>query len=610
MNKLTKKCVAAIASLAMAGTLCVAGAVTMASVAWGVPKPVIPQGQQKPLADSPDAPWFKPATGDTTHQTKTEGTLTIKKYKYKDEGNHQGDALDGAKFTLTKVTKIGTDTLKYDEFSTWSKIAGIVDKLNRGDAKGAGIELGKTADDKKEATTANGTATINNLPVGLYKVVETPPAGYGAADMTEFYITMPLIKSETTGGATTTTYDWNPTIEPKNKDLSKTFTKTLDNGTGHNSVLAKDKTLYYTISASVNRIKSGTLTKEDLDGFAVFDDFPTDAFTAVATASDAVDSVKMGTGKDDKLTATDDYTVESKKNDTQATKTEAGDDKGLEAGRTRILVKFTHAGLTKIANKLNAVKNGEDPKVEVTIKLNISDTYQSGTAPTDEKTQEQNGKNKIVNKSGFFPASPEGTPDGDKPGPIVSGDGDDDKGTSTVKFGWFDVLKYDAADEGKQTKTGLAGAEFKLFNSKDKAEACARALTEEQNSADGNAQLNCNAASSTFKGDEAKTQTGGKLKAAVKVEADTDIYLVEVKAPEGYARLPKVQQVKVEEGKLKVVEFSNTKKSSVNKWTWFNLPATGATGVILFALAGMGLIAASVFLYMRNRKEEEQQAKA
>ena len=98
------------------------------------------------------------------------------------------------------------------------------------------------------------------------------------------------------------------------------------------------------------------------------------------------------------------------------------------------------------------------------------------------------------------------------------------------------------------------------------------------------------------------------MKAAVKVQAGTNIYLVEVKAPEGYIRLPEVKAVNVEEGKLKIVDFSNTKKNTFG--TWFNLPATGATGVIIFALAGMGLIAASVFLYMRNRKEEEQQQNA
>ena len=605
MNKLTRKCVAAIASLAMAGTLCVAGAVTMAGVAWGVPKPAPNQGQQKPLADSPDAPWFKPATGDTTHQTKTEGTLTINKYKYKSDGDHKDGGLDGAKFTLTKVTKIDKVDLKYNEFSTWSTIAGIVDKLNRGDAVGAKITLGEGAGNVYTATTANGTAaTIQNLPVGLYKVVETPPAGYGAADKTEFYITMPLIETKTEGNNTTTTYNWNKTIEPKNKDISKTFTKKLDDGKDHNSVLAKDKTLYYTISAAVNRTKSGTLTKEDLDGFAVFDDFPTAAFGTNVDSS-AVKSVTFGEGENNKLTVTDDYTVSI----VDSSSSDANEKKSLDNDRKRILVKFTPAGLGKIAEKLNAVTNGQDPKVDVTIKLDLNADYQGGDVPTGDKKSTTNVE--VKNKSGFFPASTKSTPDADKPGPIVSGD--DDKGTSTVKYGWFDVFKYDAAEESKEAskRTGLSGAEFRLFDTKEKAEACAKALTEEQNSADGNAQVNCNAASSEFKGEDAKTQANtGKLKAPVKVQADTDIFLVEVKAPEGYIRLPRVETVRVEEGKLKTVPFSNTKKSATGPWTWFNLPATGAAGVILFALAGMGLIAASVFLYMRNRKEEEQQAKA
>lgn len=603
MNKLTKKCVAAIASLAMAGTLCVAGAVTMTSVAWGAgPKPGIPQGQQQPLGDSPDAPWCKKKDGGACDNLKTEGTLTIKKYKYKSDGDHKDGGLDGAKFTLTKVTKIDKVDLKYNEFSTWSTIAGIVDKLNRGDAAGAKITLGEGAGNVYTATTTNGTATINNLPVGLYKVVETPPAGYGAADKTEFYITMPLIETTTESNNTTTTYNWNKTIEPKNKDISKTFTKKLDNGEGHNSVLAKDKTLYYTISASVNRTKSGTLSADDLNGFAVFDDFPTAAFASPTDASSAVESVKIGDGDDAGLTATDDYTVSIVK-----TSSEEGG-KNLESTRNRILVKFTHAGLGKIAEKLNAVTNGQDPKVDVTIKLDLNADYQGGDAPAEGQQNTTNVE--VKNKSGFFPASTKSTPDADKPGPIVSGD--DDKGTSTVKYGWFDVFKYDASEESKEAskRTGLPGAEFRLFDTKEKAEKCARALTQEQNSVE-KAAVNCNAASSEFKGEDAKTQANtGKLKAPVKVQADTDIFLVEVKAPEGYIRLPRVETVRVEEGKTTTVPFSNTKKSATGPWTWFNLPATGAAGVILFALAGMGLIAASVFLYMRNRKEEEQQAKA
>ncbi|KXA15846.1 SpaH/EbpB family LPXTG-anchored major pilin [Gardnerella pickettii] len=575
MNKLTRKCVAAVASLAMAGTLCVAGAVTMASVAWGVPKP----GPVQAPADN--SPWGK-------KQDKT-GTLTINKFKYADavdgEGHHKGEALNGATFTLKKVTKIGGVDLDYTKFETWSKIAGIVGALNRGDEASANLTFDNS---NPTSTVSNNTTTFENLPEGLYKVVETPPAGYGAADMTEFYITMPLIEPANK----TNPYNWNPTINPKNKDISKTFTKKLDDGKDHNSVLAKDKTLYYTISASVNRTKSGTLSADDLNGFAVFDDFPTAAFASPTDASSAVESVKIGDGDDAGLTATDDYTVSIVK-----TSSEEGG-KNLESTRNRILVKFTDAGLKKIADKLNGITNGQDPKVNVAIKLDLSEDYQKGTAPTDTTSTEQNGKNEVVNKSGYFQASPKGTPN---PDPIVSGD--DDGGTSKVKYGWFDVFKYDAADEGKKDRTGLPGAEFRLFNTEEKANACAEKLVDASKDADNIAE--CSAASSTFKGEEATTQeTTGKLKAAVKVQAGTNIYLVEVKAPEGYIRLPEVKAVNVEEGKLKIVDFSNTKKNTFG--TWFNLPATGATGVIIFALAGMGLIAASVFLYMCNRKEEEQ----
>ncbi|MFU0542525.1 SpaH/EbpB family LPXTG-anchored major pilin [Gardnerella pickettii] len=578
MNKLTRKCVAAVASLAMAGTLCVAGAVTVSSVAWAKPGPV------QPSADN--SPWGK--------KKDKIGTLTINKFKYADavdsEGHHKGEALNGATFTLKKVTKIGGVDLDYTKFETWSKIAGIVGALNRGDEASANLTFDNS---NPTSTVSENVTTFSNLPEGLYKVVETPPAGYGAADMTEFYITMPLIETKTVDGATTTTYNWNPTINPKNKDISKTFTKKLDDGKDHNSVLAKDKTLYYTISASVNRTKSGTLSADDLNGFAVFDDFPTAAFASPTDASSAVESVKIGDGDSaTELTKNTDYNISIVKASTE----EGG--KSLETDRNRILVKFTGDGLTKIANKLNAVTNGQDPKVNVAIKLDLSEDYQKGTAPADENSTETNGKNEVVNKSGYFQASPKGTPN---PDPIVSGD--DDGGTSKVKYGWFDVFKYDAADEGKKDRTGLPGAEFRLFNTEEKANACAEKLVDASKTADNIAE--CKAGSSTFKGEEATTQeTTGKLKAAVKVQAGTNIYLVEVKAPEGYIRLPEVKAVNVEEGKLKIVDFSNTKKNTFG--TWFNLPATGATGVIIFALAGMGLIAASVFLYMRNRKEEEQ----
>ncbi|RFT26104.1 LPXTG cell wall anchor domain-containing protein, partial [Gardnerella vaginalis] len=117
------------------------------------------------------------------------------------------------------------------------------------------------------------------------------------------------IGSMTSAGATkATTFNWSPEISPKNKDLSKSFSKKLDDGKGHNSVLAKDGTLDYTIKAKVNRTKSGDLTKDDISGFAVFDDFPTAAF-GTNVESSAVKSVSFGDGDDAELTSNTDYEV-------------------------------------------------------------------------------------------------------------------------------------------------------------------------------------------------------------------------------------------------------------------------------------------------------------
>lgn len=72
MKKFTNKFVAAVASLAMAGTLCVAGAVTVAGVAWankpGVSQPSVNKGSK--------APW---ETG-----APESGSLTIVKCRKKD----------------------------------------------------------------------------------------------------------------------------------------------------------------------------------------------------------------------------------------------------------------------------------------------------------------------------------------------------------------------------------------------------------------------------------------------------------------------------------------------------------------------------------------------
>lgn len=591
MNKLTNKCVAAIASLAMAGTLCVAGAVTMSSVAWGVPRPPV---HQNPIASK--APW------DKENNTQT-GTITIFKcdaYAPTDANSPSCPAKHKplkATFKVTKVEKVNNETLNYASEKDWAKLADVVNDLNRNDE--TKITLGTGDDNVKTGTTDenSGKKEFTGLSLGLYKVEETQaPAGYGANDMSVFYITLPLIKQGKDGKAE---YDYKPVVHPKNKNLTSTLKKVLSTDKGDNFVDVKDD-IVYEISAGVNH-PTGTLNADSIKDFAVFDDAPNDTFETISE-DNVIKSVTVD-GLEKALEKKTDYTVSVTSNEATDAVTTDGDTKGLAAKHTRILVKFTPAGLGKIAGALNdAQKNKKDePQVHVKFKFQLNKDYKDGTAPTDPNEKEENGHNKIVNKSGFFKAHA-GNADKD-PDPIISGD--DDNGTSTNTFGYLQVNKHD-----KKTGAGLSDAEFKLFNSKDKADACNAALLKEtKDQTQAAAENNCtDGASTNFNG---KTVEGGKFKDAFKALAGKDIYLVEMKAPTNYMRYPGAVAVKLEEGKTKTVDFPNSKIEDTGINTpWFNLPATGAAGVIIFAVAGMGLIAASVFLYMRNRKEEEQQQNA
>lgn len=579
MNKLTRKCVAAIASLAMAGTLCVAGAVTMASVAWGTPGPLV---IQTPAAK---APWEQGAPGMGTLKIVKCDAATVSGSNGASECPADHKPIKDVEFTVTKIDKIKVDnsdvTLNLKEYSSWQAISKIVTKLNTGDIAAGDLTLATTSETLK--TDENGKAEKTGLAIGLYKVEETKtPEGYGANDVQVFYMTLPLIEYKTEGNTTKAIYNYNPVVKPKNKDISKNITKTLDKS---KTFAVVGDTIAYTISAEVNKSKpaNGNLTKDDIQGFAVFDDAPNAAFASVT--SDAVKKVKIG-GEELNNDATNTYYNVST---ITASDSNNADSKDLATGHTRILVKFTEAGLEKIAEKINTATGNNAPKVEVDLEFTISDGYKNTTAPEGDNASTDTNKEEIVNKSGFFA----GHKKGETPTPPIIPDG----GKSTVDFGYLQVDKYNSEDENKK----LEKAEFKLFTDKDKANACSQGLMENKELANIDA---CKAASASFDG---KTNTEGKFQTPFKTIAG-QVYLIESKAPEGYARTPEVHTVTITKNKTTVEKFANfpVKGGDDGNKFWFNLPATGAAGVILFAVAGIGLIFTSVFLYVRNRKEEQR----
>lgn len=644
MKKFTNKFVAAVASLAMAGALCVAGAVTMAGVAWGGPNQLI---QTQPPAP---APWETgaPKNGtitilkcvkDKDAKTPSSPSSTTSATSTRGGGKHvpQGKTvsckagfkpLKDATFKLTKVTSVkeGSQYVDLDlkSFESWQKIAKLVTKLNDHTITDSGdnAEVKLDANSATQSTGENGIAKFGTkdapIDLGLYKVEETSaPKGYGVSDLQSFYMTLPLPEYTTTeqGGKTTTTvsYNYNPIVKPKNKDLSATIQKVYDK-TKFASV--KDK-VPFTITAEVNKAKpkNGTLTAANLQGYKVFDDAPTAAFKEIKTSN--VTHVKIN-GTEVINGTTTYYTVEDPiVNNTQTDK--ANDDatenqRGLAAGHTRISVKFEKAGLDKIAEEINKCsKVGDTIKVEVDLEFELNTDYQGGNPPADSTSKEKDGKNEIVNKSGFFPAHES---DAGALPPIIP---DSEHSKATIDFGYLQVHKF-AMKDGKNTD--LSGAEFRIFADEKKANACAKGLADPSKKVDGVKE--CKAASTigtaaagaqpgaTTDVQTATTNDSGNFATAYKTRAGVPVYLVEVKAPKGYAISPVVHAVTVEKDKTTTEQFENfpLKGGEDGKSFWFNLPATGAYGVLIFALAGIGLIVASVILYVRNRKEEEQQQNA
>nr|WP_288231255.1 SpaH/EbpB family LPXTG-anchored major pilin [uncultured Gardnerella sp.] len=633
MKKFTNKFVAAVASLAMAGTLCVAGAVTVAGVAWGAkPDPNHPVHNETHATENPKAPWEKDAP--------TKGTITILKCvkKTKDDKDTSSQTqtepqcktgfkpLKDATFKLTKVTSVkeGDKYVNLDlgKFESWQKIAKLVTKLNDHTIKDSGTdaEVKLDTDNAKTQTTGeNGIAKFgdgkNNLDLGLYKVEETnAPKGYGVSDLQSFYMTLPLPEYTTSEGKdakTTVSYNYNPVVKPKNKDLSATIQKVYDK-TKFASV--KDK-VPFTITAEVNKAKpkNGKLTAANLQGYKVFDDAPTAAFKTIDAS--VVKHVKIGeTSLDKKDNQNKDmYTVSVVDNAT------AAGGKDFAAGHKRILVTFNNDGLGKIATALNNVTEGQEaPKVTVDLEFELSDAYKNTKAPTgtDSVAEKDKSQDEVVNKSGFFQAHEKN--EGDLP-PIIP---DNDHSQATIDFGFLQVHKF--YKEGTEEKP-LENAEFRIFADKAKADACAQGLKENKELGSIDA---CKAASTindaaaagasqpvgaaTTDVQTATTDSKGNFAKAYKTRAGVPVYLVEVKAPKGYAISPVVHDVTVKKDQTTTEPFEDLplKGGDNGKSFWFNLPATGAYGVLIFAVVGMVLIVASVIMYVRNRKEEEQQQNA
>ncbi|WP_248911613.1 SpaH/EbpB family LPXTG-anchored major pilin [Gardnerella vaginalis] len=584
MNKITKQCVAAIASLAMAGTLCVAGAVVAGNSAWAVDS-----------ATAAKAPW---------EDTAKTGSITIHK---KDDTSGTAVGLNGATFTVQKVSKIGTAAVpNLAKQEDWITLASKVKELN--DAAKAGnptskvtfdTNFGKQGKMSQETKTVDGEAGIakfDNLAIGLYYVEETKvPTGY-SPEFTPFFITVPQITRE--DGKTTNTYTYAVSVSPKNWNANGGITKDAQTS----KMVGAGDTLPYVITAKVKlplqpAMNGKSLSSSNFTGFKVWDDALISAYSNLTDFGNTATNYKVQVGEYDSskkalkkgavdLTKTgNDFSVNDSATVTPADNT-----------RKRILFTFEDAGLTKIASAFGTDSKAyasKDIRVQVTLNLKIKSDFGS----TGVKTT-------LTNKYGFNPGGDSGK---DTPG----------TDTKTV-FHKFHVFKYDGttskgSDAGKDGRKALPGAEFKAFADKNEAVKCAKDPSGNDNCKNAMPGFTANAANA---GTSTITTTGSNGKTSDYVAKTTDaqsskIYLVEVKAPNGYVRSEDVHEVdtaKAKDNESLEVPIADVPTSN-NIEHWFKLPNTGAYGVIIFAIIGLGLVGAGTFMYMRNnRKKEEEQA--
>ena len=549
MNKFTKQCVAAMASLAMAGTLCVAGAVVANNVAFANGATATPAGKTGINVKSKDpeyksAPWL---LGDTD-KGKTDYKITI--YKWEDDGK-KTTPLEGAEFKIQKVKKLGAgndDAIDLTKYDDWAKVAKKVSDLNSGKETGLDLDTATTA-----TTGADGKAEFS-VGIGLYRIQETKaPANHSMSEARAFYMTLPMVENV----AGETKYNYAPYADPKNKNIEDNVSKTVDTS----KTVGADDDISYTITAKLDHIKHDNVevTADDLKNFTILDLAPADVFTDYS--STVVKEIKVDNGS--KFVAAD-YSVAN------PVDVPAPSDKS-DVARKKIAITFTESGTNKLVAAANAKSDSTASEVTVKLTFTLTDTAKLG-------------KNSVTNKAGILPSNHSDTDN------IIYS-----KTTPTTKFASFAIKKVD-----EQNKP-LGGAKFKLFANQTDATNCNASLN-------GDTSKSC-ANESKF-GEKEATMNAGKTSAetaAYSVKRAQDFYVVETSAPNGYLRDANVHTVNIsddkESGELTV---TNIKADSFI----FKLPRTGAAGVTIFAIAGMGLVGIGIFVFMRNRKKDEEHQNA
>ncbi|MDO5048848.1 MAG: SpaH/EbpB family LPXTG-anchored major pilin [Actinomycetaceae bacterium] len=507
-----------------------------------------------------------PVAGAPAEGIPATGTLTIHKRlglptNTRSDGTEitdpDGEPGTGINFT---VTRIGTDAATPIDLTTqdgWAAISGK--KLD--DQGGLPAGLAKVTGSEKILTTnANGDASFENLPAGLYLVEEpanqTDSNGNAVTPGAPFLVTVPMTHPQGTG--------WLDTVHvyPKNQTTSKPSKQITQLGDDDQPGLNVGDNITYDITAPIPVVVEGEKNKLP-SKFTVTDKLP------AGLGEPSIDSVTFnGT----KLT-TDQYTVKTYE---------------LDDGRWVSRVEVSPATLLPEATE----------SVNLVVKL---------SAPVDDLSAPLNNtawaKPDQITTPGWDPENP-------KPG-------EEDPGTSTGdEQASVNLAKVTINKTATDDTTKLKGAEFQLHRCDANGKVVGHPLKLGSTKPDSTetpidtwtTDENGVAAISGFTytiTDTKSTTAKDPWTSIAGYETSTQFCLVETKAPEGYSLNPDpiVLTFDVPTADQPMYTAKANVQNASTSGILGNLPLTGAGGIWTMILVGLGLATAGVAAVVTSRKK-------
>lgn len=534
-----------VIAICAAGTLAIGSAAVAApiSFAQGGDAAVTEDGATAGAVDRPfgaPAPageMASPTAGqaDLIDSNKT-GTLTIKKLLGDPERGDDGATHSGAPTgdvtplagAVFNIERLDIDLTK---LSGWSQLNDLVD--NPQNIAGFGRHAQQPAEGEQSKTTRGkeGEATFSGIPVGVYVVTEQPRDGFSTS--APFLVSLPYSDGQTGK------WEYTRTVYPKNQLLRP-----------NKQVDAQGATLGSNMKYTINTpIPAGDLSKLKIT------DQLKPQLSLVTGNGDGGPAPKVsfsaGNGTPTEM-ATDDYTLRTENN--------------------TLVVEFTEQGLSKLAEQ----RNGQ-PNLQVHVEFYAKVVSLPGPGESITNTAEVE-----------YPNDATITTD--------SGDTPENKRPTQTEYANLTITKYTDDQEGD---ANLAGAQFNLYRcvgEELKGEAIPVSTSETLATdfdAAGAATL------TTVKSEENEREgvfRGYGIPVRTFAAGDTtpqnyNYCVVETKAPAGFIRNPEVHKVDLQEATANQAAELSVRVENQRDNFLSSLPATGAWGIILVFLVGLGLLA-------------------